>query len=203
LSHPNPFSYWREGEVVDTSETLKTELNIAMGVVNLFQAVGAGIGWLAGRAFIAEAGEILAAEGTTLTGAAEGACANGLCPCFVAGTMVDSQDGGHPIEVTQLGDRVGPELEICADTDFTSWREVDLTMTVDNEGVEDELELRLLRPEAWIAIQRRTQLLRFEAWLQRYFDAPGVPWQRILRAFEGPSERAVHRFASLWAEHQK
>jgi len=54
---------------------------------------------------------------------------------------------------------------------------------------------------AEIAPQRRAPLLRFEAWLQSYYDAPGVPWQRILRAFEGPGYHAVYRFASLWDEH--
>jgi len=52
-----------------------------------------------------------------------------------------------------------------------------------------------------IAPQRRALLSRFEMWLQSYYDAPGVPWQRILRAFEGPGEHAVGRFASLWDEH--
>lgn len=54
---------------------------------------------------------------------------------------------------------------------------------------------------ASIAAERRAQLLRFDAWLQDYFNTPGVPWQRILRAFEGPGERAVNSFASLWQEH--
>jgi RHS repeat-associated protein len=52
LRHPNPFSYWREGEVVDTSETLKAELTIAMGVVNLFELAGAGLAWLSTKAFV-------------------------------------------------------------------------------------------------------------------------------------------------------
>jgi hypothetical protein len=52
-----------------------------------------------------------------------------------------------------------------------------------------------------IALERRAQLLRFEGWLQNYFNTPGVPWQRILRAFEGPAENAVYSFASLWEEH--
>jgi len=52
-----------------------------------------------------------------------------------------------------------------------------------------------------LGAQRREQLSRFETWLQNYFNAPGVPWQRILRAFEGPGESARYRFASLWDEH--
>lgn len=52
-----------------------------------------------------------------------------------------------------------------------------------------------------LASERETQFARFERWLQDYFDAPGVPWQRILRAFEGPGEAAVYRFAALWEEH--
>ncbi|MEO6599074.1 MAG: hypothetical protein ABIQ16_04325 [Polyangiaceae bacterium] len=54
-----------------------------------------------------------------------------------------------------------------------------------------------------LASQRRAKLLGFEAWLQNCFNAPGVPWQRILRAFEGPGERAVYSFASLWDEYQR
>jgi Pretoxin HINT domain len=57
------------------------------------------------------------------------------------------------IEQVELGDRVGPELDICSATDFAQWREVDLVMTVDNHGTPDELELHLLRPEAWIREQ--------------------------------------------------
>jgi hypothetical protein len=52
-----------------------------------------------------------------------------------------------------------------------------------------------------IADQRCAQILRFEAWLQNDFNAPGVPWQRILRGFYGPGERAVYAFASLWDQH--
>jgi hypothetical protein len=52
--------------------------------------------------------------------------------------------------VTKLGDRVGPELDVCSAPELAQWREIDLEMTVENDGVLDDLELRLLRPEAWI-----------------------------------------------------
>jgi len=68
-----------------------------------------------------------------------------------------------------------------------------------NFGVGAQAALDDYFPE--IAPERRASLSRFETWLQSYYDAPGVPWQRILRAFEGPSEHAVRRFASLWDEH--
>jgi hypothetical protein len=52
-----------------------------------------------------------------------------------------------------------------------------------------------------LAVERHAQLLRFESWLQNDFKALGVPWQRILRGFYGPGERAVDSFASLWDQH--
>jgi RHS repeat-associated protein len=76
LRTPNLFAQ-PEFQVVDTSETLRTELNIAMGVVNLCQLAGTAVAWVSARVFIAEASEILAAEGATLAEgtavAAEGA----------------------------------------------------------------------------------------------------------------------------------
>ena len=93
----------------------------------------------------------LGGEGTTF---AEGACAGGMCPCFVAGTAVDTDDGAKPIEAVALGDRVGPELPECTAPELAHWREVDLLMTVENDGVPDELEIHLLRPDAWIREHR-------------------------------------------------
>ena len=55
---------------------------------------------------------------------------------------------------------------------------------------------------AGLAAERTMQLVSFERWLQEYYDVPDVPWQRILRAFEGPGVDAVLRFASLWEEHR-
>ncbi|WP_437911132.1 hypothetical protein WME95_36820 [Sorangium sp. So ce327] len=52
-----------------------------------------------------------------------------------------------------------------------------------------------------VARERAEQLARFETWLQDYYDSPGVPWQRILRGFEGPAEAAIYRFGELWNEH--
>ena len=100
-------------------------------------------------------GSLLAAEGVE---AASAACKGGRCPCFVAGTLVDSTDGNEPIEQAALGDRVGPELEICGTTDFSRWREVDLSMTVEDRGESDELELRLLRPESWLGREEGTRV---------------------------------------------
>lgn len=52
-----------------------------------------------------------------------------------------------------------------------------------------------------LARERSAKLANFERWLQDYYELPGAPWQRLLRAFEGPGERAVYRFAALWREH--
>lgn len=78
-----------------------------------------------------------------------GGCKGGVCPCFVAGTRIDNETGGVPIEKTRLGERVGPELDVCA-SDLADWREIDLEMTVLNQGRTDHVEVRLLRPDHWI-----------------------------------------------------
>jgi hypothetical protein len=112
LSHPNPFSYWREGEVVDTSETLKMELNIAMGVVNLFEAVGAGIGWVTGRAFIEKSSEILASEAAV---AAPGLSAGSAAAAAPAAAEAVAGGGRHialgleRFGLKQVAEKVGAE----------------------------------------------------------------------------------------------
>jgi RHS repeat-associated protein len=136
-----------EFQVRDTSEFWHTAMNIVVASYNLLGAAERLAGYLATRAFIANAARL------GLNAEAKGVCAGGLCPCFVAGTFVDTDSGGKPIEQVELGDRIGPELELCAATNFAQWREVDLVMSVDNNGTFDELELRLLRPDAWIREQ--------------------------------------------------
>src|SRR5271154_4816215 len=88
------------------------------------------------------AAEAAAAE--ELGAAGEGKCLVPPCPCFVARTLVDADTGGEPIESVHLGDRVGPELEECDAAELAQWREVDLAMTVRNDGVLDEVEIHLL-----------------------------------------------------------
>jgi RHS repeat-associated protein len=80
---------------------------------------------------------------------AEGLCAGGVC-CFVKGTPVDTPSGSKPIEQIELGERVGPESEACHAVDFAGWREVHLTMRLDDHGVEDDLDIHLLRPVDWL-----------------------------------------------------
>lgn len=52
-----------------------------------------------------------------------------------------------------------------------------------------------------VAREREAHLVRFESWIQGSFQLPGVPWQRILRAFYGPGEQGVYAFTNLWDEH--
>jgi RHS repeat-associated protein len=128
-----------EFRVTDTSGTWQTALEVAMIAQGALEA-----GFQVGVNLL---GRFAASR------AATGACVGGLCPCFVAGTSVDSDDGGKPIEATKLGDRVGTELEACSAPELAQWRELELVMTVENDGFLDDLELRLLRPEAWIREQ--------------------------------------------------
>lgn len=80
----------------------------------------------------------------------EAKCAGGLCPCFAAGTLVDTAEGSQPIELVELGQRVGPEAPECSRAELETWREVDLEMAVRTPAGPDYLEIRLLRPEEWI-----------------------------------------------------
>jgi len=140
-----------EFKIRDTSEFWRKAMNVVVASYNVALAAEGLVGVLATRQFLANAAKI------GLSGEVEGVCAAGLCPCFVAGTSVDTDSGGKPIEQVELGDRVGPELDICSSTDFAQWREVDLVMAVNDHGKSDQLELRLLRPDAWIREQGMLQ----------------------------------------------
>lgn len=113
-----------------------------------------------GAAEGAATGVILHGAGRTARGVAKATskvpswlrnyCAGGNCPCFVAGTPIDTSSGQVPIETVELGERVGPESAACASLEREGWVEVGLRMAVLSAGVPDELDIRLLRPGVWV-----------------------------------------------------
>jgi RHS repeat-associated protein len=118
-------------------------------VGNQAVALAGGVAASGVRTTLVAAADLITAD--TVAAEGEGACAGGMCPCFVAGTAVDTDDGTKPIEAVALGDRVGPELAECAAPELAQWREVGLAMRVLNGDAPDDLEIHLLRPERWIA----------------------------------------------------
>jgi RHS repeat-associated protein len=78
------------------------------------------------------------------------ACVGGVCPCFVAGTSVDTAEGPKAIEEVALGDRVGPEATECGELRLNEWSTISLLMIVSGAAGVDELSIRLLRPRTWL-----------------------------------------------------
>jgi RHS repeat-associated protein len=94
------------------------------------------------------AGGLLGPEGA----AEEMEVAEGIAgPCFVAGTVVATDVGAQPIETLHVGDRVLTSDPNASGTKIepTSWRHVSLRMPNPECPSEDNLDLELLRSEAW------------------------------------------------------
>jgi hypothetical protein len=49
----------------------------------------------------------------------------------------------------------------------------------------------------------QAELDGFEAWLQEELAEPGVPWHRLIRAFDGGCQEGVGRFAWRWDKWQE
>lgn len=117
------------------------------------QAVGEVVGSSAGGA---AAGGVVKVAGAGLkglnakTGGAPVAQCVGSCPCFVAGTAVDTTRGKEAIEEVALGERVGPASAECAALDVEGWATFGLRMVVLGPAGRDVLELEVLRPREWI-----------------------------------------------------
>lgn len=73
--------------------------------------------------------------------------------CFTAGTLVLAACGFLPIEEIRLGDRVQTPSEVVEETaiDPSAWREIALTIQQISDSPTRGCEVRLLRPDRWLA----------------------------------------------------
>jgi RHS repeat-associated protein len=103
-----------------------------------------------GRAALGFAGKGLRAGGGVLNGACRGGCKIPGGFCFVAGTLVATEEGEVPIEELRIGQRVEAGNEACAG-DHLPQDGVTISLEVASSVREDEAdEVELVRSRQWL-----------------------------------------------------
>ena len=79
-------------------------------------------------------------------------CVGGICPCFPAGTPIETTHGPVDIDQVAVGTRVLPDAPECAALPERGW--VKIRAHIGGEQREtaerDEFDIELLRPQAWV-----------------------------------------------------
>lgn len=58
------------------------------------------------------------------------------------------------------------------------------------------------RVDARVAAEQRACASAFGRWMSERYDAPDCPWHKIVRAFAGPGQVGLRKFAELWRAYE-
>ncbi len=149
-------------------------------IIETVGTAGISLTWRIGSAVAGRA--VVGAVGALERAAILRMCPGGVCPCFVAGTPVRTDDGHIPIELVAVGDRVLPYDDTCTNHSVAAWTEFQLVIQSPADG--DVFSITLLREADWLSNSLRRSdgavfifldELNVQGWAQVVTVRPHVP----------------------------